>query len=132
MVKFRLYCRVWHRLLVESETLSYRCTREQLSQSLQGLISSNLSFYCEITNALISFYHLSDVITDKQFLVNTVVDQITVLKMLQTNAHKERLKNWGLSHSEYVSVMPPGLDWLMKAVARSFKIKVFLANLRVF
>ena len=118
------------RLLIEITLLkSYRfiCDGEiptilsRLASVARGIGDPLVSLY--IRTAITIF--ANDLMTDKQFLTNVVVDQITVLHMMQSKAHVERLQNWGLSHSEYVTVMPPGLDWLMKAVARNATKETF-------
>ena len=62
----------------------------------------------------------------KQYLKSMVSDQIYSFRQLSSKRHKDNLKNvWFLNHSEYIAIMPPGLLWLMKSVAKIANKELF-------
>ena len=94
----------------------------RLASVTRGLGDPLVSLYARTAISVFS----ADICVNQHHVRSMVYDQISSFHMLFSDHHKESLKNlWFLSHSEYVSLMPPGFFWLMKCVTRSANKEIF-------
>ena len=45
--------------------------------------------------------------------------------MLSTKLHLDKLQQYGMSHAEYIYLLSPALDWLMRSIAKNASKETF-------
>ena len=55
--------------------------------------------------------------------------KITAHKMLSTQLHLDKLQQYGMNHAEYIYLLSPALDWLMRSIAKNHASKETFQNI---
>ena len=112
------------RLLIEITLI--KCYRFICDDDIPMILSRLASVSRGLGDPLVSLYARtaislfgSELSVNKNYLTNMVSDQLFSFQMLFSEQHEQRLKGWNLKHAEYVALMPPGLGWLLKCVAKN-------------